>query len=191
MLTPPKANGLIAAALLMSLGFGGSAAEAANNVTCNGCVGTADIAKDAVTSSKIKKNTIRAKDLHKTAKPAGADYSQTIDDTMLSPNNTSIVLLSVKVNAPGSGTIIGTGSGTAYFGLGDGSFVCSVTTEKVIGTNFVRVNEASSYSPFSRTTAFPVDSAGKVTVNLVCYVLNGEVTIYNPNLVAWFVPGKY
>lgn len=186
-----KKNGVFSAALLISLGLALPQARAAADVTCDGCVDTTDIADNAVNSNKIKKNTIQEKDLHKSAKPAGADFEQTLDDTPISPTGADVIIHSVTIKAPGPGTVIATGNFYADYGGALGAFACTVTHAESIGGNYIRGEAEQGSTPVSRTSAFLISKSGNFTVNLVCRELAGDVTIMNPTLAAWFVPGRY
>ena len=189
-----RSNGIFVAALPFSLGLmvpGQTVAQTAKNLVCKGCVNGKDIGKNAVGTGKIKNNTIRAKDLHTTAKPAGADAVETLTDTNLSPTSADVVILSVTVTAPGPGTIIATASLYVDFNGILGRFACTLATDSSIGGHYTSGENGDGAMPASRTRAFPVAAAGNMTINVVCREVTGDITLINPNLTAWFVPGKY
>jgi hypothetical protein len=188
-----KSGALLIAALLVSPGLGPTQAlaQTAKNVKCKGCVNKKDIGKNAVKSKQIKDGAIKPSDLSSTAKPAGADYAETSSDTPLNPAATDIVIHTVTVTAPGPGTVIASASLFAYYNSVAGEFICGLERGTTIGGVHTRNAGSNDYESISYTRAFPVEAAGNVAINLICYEISGDIDVSNPVLAAWFVPGKY
>jgi hypothetical protein len=199
-----KAAALIIGATLATASLGPVQvhAQTAKNLKCKGCVGKKDLGKKAVrgkhikpgqiTSAHIGKGAVAPAALSDAAKPSGADASETVVDTDLSPAATDIVLQSVTLTAPGPGMVIATGGLYIDYQGVAGRFSCTVDTAVAAGGHYV-IGESvgDGQVPVAITRVFAVDAAGNVTVHLLCREITGDVRANNPKLVAWFVPGAY
>lgn len=187
---PVTARHRIAFAAAVALaGLGSPAvAQTATDLACKGCVGKRDIGKNAVTGAKIRKNTVRAKHLHRSAKPAGVASASSLTPVPLT--GTYETVFSVSLTAPGPGTVVATASFNAHH-INPGSVHgCTIVDGTTAGLN-TSLNEGTGYVTASLTRPLPVAAAGPVAVNLMCTEAGGNVEIDNINLIALFVPASY
>lgn len=174
-----RAAVLVAGALLIVAyaGIGPAIAQTATNLKCNGCV--------------------NSKDLHTSAKPAGADFADGADVVTLD-DATSVKIRSVKIKAPGPGIVIV--NATGQFSGPDGATVgieCGITTgtaaepgHKIFIANKPEAGKATSL-PVALTRGYKVD-AGKTAYKLYCLRVSGiTMSIVNSSLTAFFVPNRY
>lgn len=156
---------------------GPAAADTATNLKCNGCV--------------------NGKDLHTSAKPAGADFSDGPDSAVLD-DVAAVIIRKVKIKAPGPGIVIV--NATGQFSGPDGSTVgiqCGITTGttpepgyRISISNKPETGKATSL-PVALTRGYAVE-AGKATYKFVCLRISGiTMSIVNSSVTAIFVPKKY
>jgi hypothetical protein len=180
---------LTAVALL----FGMATLSHAQNVNCDGCVNTGDIANDAVTAAKIKEGAIRPKHLGLGAKPAGAEFSDPVGVNAVLAADT--VITSVTLNLPGPGVVVVNSGGYAEFDATPSVLRCSITTLSVItipqvaaeGQNIPNARRM----PIATTRGFRETSGGTKTYNLVCRTVLGTVELNDVILTAVFAPRRY
>lgn len=167
-----------------------AAADTATNLVCNGCVHTKDIRDKAVTSAKIKDQTIKPADLANSAKPAGLASASGYQSIDLS--NTPAIIKTVTVNAPAAGQVMVVASWYFYMGA-DGLGRCSLSTGSALDNNHLVLGEGktgSTYVPGSSMRVFAVPS-GPTTFNLVCDATTGTPSVLDTSIAGLYVPGSY
>jgi len=184
-----------ARALAIALLLGGVAfalpesadAQTAKNLQCKGCVNSRDIG-----NGKIK-----AKDMHRKAKPAGGNYTGEVGSVTISGSDT--VVRSVTLNLPGPGLVV-VNSGGHMIAESDGSLLRCAIAQSDSGLTieqdyYFNIGGNSGFGNARKTVgstrAFREKKAGEHTYQLKCVRLFGTARVFHPVLTAVFVPKIY
>jgi len=173
---------IAAAALTLAAVAPDALAGTATNLKCEGCVGTRDIGKGQV----------KARNLHKSAKPA-AIAASVKTGFVVDATDTTQVVRKVTITAPGPGAV--TATANAVVDHAEGGVFCKIDTaitpivqadeELCFG---YRSDSSSLFSSVSGQTVFVV-SAGKLDVYFLCRRVSSANTprLFNATLTALFV----
>lgn len=175
------------------------AGDVAKDVKCKKCVNKKDLDKNAVNSSRVKDNSLRAIDLANDAKigPVATSEIESRIGGPLVPVTADSVVRSLTISVPGPGAILTTGSLNVEIAASGDDVVCAVDTANTYdnsdGGSIGRQAEASTANhdlPISITRVLPVSEAGDITIFLVCERVggSGSIVAYNPVVTALFVP---
>ena len=165
----------------------------------DGAVTSAKIQNGAVTSAKIQNGAVMPADLHSTAKPSGAAFSELNDSITL--YNSPTILRQVVINAPSSGIVIANASANAYFtqSIGPQVIYCTISMNpnSPINADDISTAQTGDYDanadiPLALVRAFKVEK-GINKIYFLCREISSNyyVYIYDPVLVAFYVPGIY
>lgn len=193
-------TGLLAAAIVVTGGFalpfalpGDASAQTATNLICRGCVGTRDIRNKAVTSKKIRNGQVKPVDLHRSAKPAAANFSSVNGEDAGTLPTTDTVVAQVTMNLPAPGVVIANAGGWAVFNDNPSSILCAISkTTSTSGQPFIIAqnhNEANARRmPTPVTRGFVEDTAGSHTYYFVCRTHLGSSGHNDAMLTTVYVP---
>jgi len=175
---------LCALAFVAYAGMDHADAQTAKKLKCKGCV----------TSKQLKNDSVKPKDLAKTAKPAGASFVEGNQTEELTATDT--IIRKVSIRAPAAGTVIVNASGYVAINSNINTRAwCSITTGTEIDSSAVIFfniigNASGSSDSFGATRGFAVDP-GTTTFNLVCEELAGDALIVDTLMTAIYVPQTY
>jgi hypothetical protein len=187
-------SGLVVAAVVA---FGANtvpnSAEAqvvANDVRCRGCVGKRDIGKKQIVSKHIKDGRVKAKDLHKNAKPGAVSASEFVNypGTVIAPGAT-VVLREATIDLPGPGAVLAIASAAI---VGSNLALCQVDTDTDpigLGDLFAIGSGGTDVSYTAATNRVFEAPAGPLTVYWKCTATAGVSGALNPSLSLLYVPG--
>lgn len=155
----------------------------------NQCVVRADIRKNAVNSSRVLNNSLKAKDL---LDEAGVDFIHGTGDVPLVSINQ--VIQTITLSAPTAGTAIVIASGNFFFDNSSGLASCSIADDSSVtnGDEIAasKTTMVTEIIPFAGTKGFSV-AAGDNNFHLVCDSFAATVDVSEPKLVAMFFPTEY
>lgn len=156
-----------------------AAAQTATKLKCNGCI----------KSKQIKNGKIKAKDMHRSAAPAGTAYDLVAQPSTIGPDE---IVNTVDLEAPGPGYAILNASGYFRFNGVAADIECTITQGTATGTPRMRANGDSTQNeriPYAGVHVLPV-TEGINSFNVVCDT-GGDVSVFDASLVATFVPQMY
>lgn len=162
------------------------AAQTATKLKCNGCI----------KSKQIKNGKVKAKDMHSSAKPGGANFSSVSGADFSPLPGADTVVASVTMELPAGGVVILNAGGWATFIDNPSSVVCSIskttssTGQPIIISQNHNVGNARRM-PTPVTRGFIEDTGGTYTYYYVCRSDIGSSLLSDAILTAIYVPQLY
>ncbi len=190
------AGSLSAATIVLFGGFAvpqPAAAQTATNVICRGCVGARDIARDAIRSRHIKNGQVKPADLHRTAKPAAANFSSVGGEDAGVLPTTDTVVAQVTMDLPAGGVVILNAGGWATFNDNPSSILCAISQTTSIGTQPFIIAQNHNVAnarrmPTPVTRGFVETTGGTKTYYFLCRTHLGSSSHDDAMLTAVYVP---
>ena len=189
---------LILGGALTVAGLTAAQSQTANNLICNGCVQSQDIANNGILSLDIRNNTVNTADIRNgtiraedmgNAIAAANEYS---DGSITAALNGNTVAQTLVVATPSVGALVANASWN--FGLNSNEDAeCSVTLNNTTHSTTRYRNEASSdvnfqEVPGSITALFRPVPRGTHTIRLICRTTQGLTTIRKRSLTVTYLP---
>jgi len=162
-------------------------AQTARNLICNGCVGTKDLSRNAVTKKKIAKRAVAPSKLKA---PTGAAGTTPVNRTNIVADQ---VIQTISVDIPKRGIVVVNASAYARFDTNDSQINCTITDGSTVESPFLRAAgstaAADRRSIVAGTRAFEETLSGTKTYNLVCEPNSGDnIDVYDAVMTAIYAP---
>ena len=163
----------------------------------NGTIKNIDIKRGTIRSDRIRDGQIKGKDMHKTAKPAGAAFAETDENTSTLLTTSVATLISVDLKAPADGIVIANATFDIQFNSAAGDDVlCAIDDQDdtIEAPNYLVEGDSDNEA---NNIVITISRAMKVkkgnhTFYLICQQVQlHDSEVFTRSLNALFVPGIY